>query len=126
MKQFKVGDRVVVSDAREHAHGVHGTVTDVDAASFYPITAKLDDDGREDYFEYAAVKAETKAKKPAAPKKPKQDYKGNGAHSWETVTDKTARLRVPGGWLYRHTESTYGGVPAIAFVKTPDVLKKVI
>lgn len=29
-----------------------------------------------------------------------QEYKGNGKHSWEVVTEQTVRLRVPGGWLY--------------------------
>ncbi len=36
-----------------------------------------------------------------APPSGKEKYLGNGSHTWESVTDFTDRLRVPGGWLYR-------------------------
>jgi len=32
--------------------------------------------------------------------KPSQAYRGNGKHAWEPVAQGSARLRVPGGWLY--------------------------
>lgn len=54
-----------------------------------------------------------------------QEYRGNGEHEWEPVhyalgNGKTSRLRVPGGWLYRHT---YGANDVIAFVPMPEVVK---
>lgn len=57
--------------------------------------------------------------------KDKQKYRGNGAHSWELVTESgkgsdqsaTYRLRVPGGWLY----ADEGG--ASTFVPMPEVVK---
>lgn len=46
-----------------------------------------------------------------------QEYKGNGEHEWEPVTDGTERLRVPGGWLY--TVSFDDGDATTAFVPVP-------
>lgn len=48
-----------------------------------------------------------------------QAYKGNGKHEWEVVTQEgsshpTTRLRVPGGWLYRHGSH-------VSFVPMPEV-----
>ena len=59
-------------------------------------------------------------KKPAAPHG-SQEYKGNGKHSWETVTlakgEEMKRLRVPGGWLYADA-----GVITMCFVPVPSVV----
>ena len=69
-----------------------------------------------------------------------QDYKGNGEHDWEGVTydesyeagimDCTERLRVPGGWLYRHTTSVFNedktefsANVTMTFVPMPEVVK---
>ena len=60
----------------------------------------------------------TEAKPEAAPRaRPKgsQEYKGNGKHDWEPVSTGTARLRVPGGWLYHTMDGT-------VFVPVPEVV----
>jgi hypothetical protein len=61
---------------------------------------------------------------PAAPRRRvngSQKYQGNGAHSWELVTgnngDKTERLRVPGGYIYRDNIAC-----AATFVPMPDAV----
>jgi hypothetical protein len=59
-------------------------------------------------------------------KRPKgaQEYKGNGSHQWENVTNlysgDTWRLRVPGGWLYRF-QPNYGN-PTMSFVPVPNAV----
>ncbi len=48
---------------------------------------------------------------PSRPHGP-QEYKGNGKHDWEDVTNDTQRLRVPGGWLYGdECDSTFVPMP---------------
>lgn len=53
-----------------------------------------------------------------------QEYKGNGAHGWETVNadGPTERLRVPGGWLYRDG----GGAGTMCFVPLPETVGYVL
>lgn len=68
--------------------------------------------------------------KRSAPKG-EQAYKGNGKHVWEPVigdyaggNTATHRLRVPGGWLYR-TSQTYGqqnGQTVTTFVPMPEIV----
>jgi hypothetical protein len=59
-----------------------------------------------------------------------QEYKGNGKHKWEFVTDcdetdtVTERLRVPGGWLYRDRTEIETG--AGVFVPVPETVGYVI
>jgi hypothetical protein len=57
-------------------------------------------------------------KKRAAPNGP-QKYRGNGQHTWEPVAEWTTRLRVAGGWLYRH-HNALG--TAMVFVPVPEVV----
>lgn len=74
---------------------------------------------------YLTKVAAAKPAKVAAPKKPTQEYRGNGKHAWETVVEgadfatspKVTRLRVPGGWLYKPRGS------AGSFVPMPEVVK---
>lgn len=67
----------------------------------------------------------------------KQTYLGNGNHSWETVATghvagktvpiTTARLRVPGGWLYLTLTTGFGYVYNSAqqtFVPLPKALSE--
>lgn len=60
--------------------------------------------------------------KVVAKKRPhgKQEYKGNGKHSWEAVTEGTERLRVPGGWLYRSNNIDFLG--DATFVPVPEAV----
>ncbi|MFN4278327.1 MAG: hypothetical protein ACK4FJ_18695 [Ferrovibrio sp.] len=70
--------------------------------------------------------------------KTKQTYLGNGNHQWEPVAhfeppfgnagDSTARLRVPGGWLYRTVVMQDGEVVASdsVFVPLPSIVGKPI
>jgi hypothetical protein len=64
----------------------------------------------------------TTVKNPNQRKPPKgdQQYKGNGKHDWEDVTEDsfTRRLRVPGGWLYIDTKYE----SALVFVPVPEVV----
>jgi len=46
----------------------------------------------------------------------KEKYLGNGRHDWEEVTLSTARLRVPGGWIYNVDDGDS------VFVPLPSVL----
>jgi hypothetical protein len=50
-----------------------------------------------------------------------QEYKGNGNHDWEEVTEDTLRLRVPGGWLYKDRSYT-----CMTFVPVPQTVGYVI
>lgn len=61
-----------------------------------------------------------------------QEYRGNGKHTWEEVSkvdnadvaSLTARLRVPGGWLYAVATAAQGGHSFnTVFVPMPEVVK---
>jgi hypothetical protein len=77
----------------------------------------------EDVADYNIIPQKPKAdkKRPRGP----QEYRGNGKHEWEDVTDGTRRLRVPGGWLYVYDESGVSA-PTMGFVPTPEVVGYVI
>ena len=49
----------------------------------------------------------------------KEKYLGNGKHTWEPVVGLTARLRVPGGWIYDVDD---GETSRAVFVPLPSVL----
>jgi hypothetical protein len=50
-----------------------------------------------------------------APPNGKEKYLGNGRHAWEEVTLATARLRVPGGWIYNvsNGDSVFVPLPSV-------------
>lgn len=60
------------------------------------------------FFEEDLIKVAAPKTRPAEKKasKGKQEYKGNGKHTWERVAESTLRLRVPGGWIYDTTASS--------------------
>jgi hypothetical protein len=69
------------------------------------LTRKRSYTPRQDINEVKALLAVLEAEQTAKnltkePPNGKEKYKGNGNHSWEPVVGLTARLRVPGGWIY--------------------------
>lgn len=54
------------------------------------------------------------------PAREDQTYLGNGKHNWEPVVGGIARLRVPGGWLYKSEKASF---KAGTFVPMPAVVK---
>lgn len=39
---------------------------------------------------------------------------------WETINDTAARLKVPGGWIYRVFANPYAGSPEMSCVFVPE------
>lgn len=55
-----------------------------------------------------------------------QEYKGNGKHLWQDVTEDgtSKRLRVPGGWLYNtavYVDDEFVSADTV-FVPVPEVV----
>jgi hypothetical protein len=124
--KFKVGDRVVATAPADYDFyfpivGALGVVEIVEEdTGHYQVTFEggrgwwfMDkDDGAVELY---------KPKKKKAPKG-KQQYKGNGKHTWEHVatgsnSEDMERLRVPGGWLYRDEHTL-----TVTFVPMPEVV----
>lgn len=125
-KKFKVGDTVRVIQKNYEHEGKRAVVTSIDNdVDHYPIGVDygVDDGGLDWLDEDELVLVSTRKKKKT---KIGQAYRGNGKHMWERVTDGTARLRVPGGWLYK-TIDTAGKLlitRAVTFVPMPEVVRQ--
>jgi hypothetical protein len=125
MSKFKVGDRVRVVDAGNNdadcLDGMEGVVVKDGCVEFEGWTEGHSGPYHDCRTSCWYVQDEDLVKiKKTKKKRPhgKQEYKGNGKHTWEEVTDdpvSTYRLRVPGGWLYTADGN-------VAFVPVPTVV----
>jgi hypothetical protein len=125
---FWVGD-AVISSGDNYTESLIGTVVEVGASMClvqFPSWNKGHNgdtsDGSTDKWwvdneHLSKVCVEKKNEKKKKAPKGKQEYKGNGKHSWETVVDTVSRLRVPGGWLYRDDRNM-----ATVFVPVPQAV----
>jgi hypothetical protein len=110
--------RICTEDADRYMNIYHNGAT-----TLHPDDAKA---LRDALCEAYPLPKAAKTKRPHGP----QEYKGNGKHEWEFVTDDfdtgvvTTRLRVPGGWLYRDYGDTDTSHPV--FVPVPEAVGYVV